>query len=263
MKEKTQQRIDDWDEARDESGKKVHFVNYVRYLRVETPADPWSLVEMVPKLNIVVDYVEPKRYMLPPRQGWFDPKKQYKEWQESVDTYVKESVWWARLAGCDTVIIVVPASTMQSMLESAGESSSSVVTSPCCVASFVATAGEGASSPEDVKLQLHKCVEAVSLQEDSIPTHGGPVEVAMHPHPGNDPSEAPENKWALFPEPEPENLPRNYPKLPPFSMSLESPLPAPPKKKQPASPPSSPKKGKAPPASPKKSPKKKAAAKSK
>jgi hypothetical protein len=262
MKEKTQQRIDDWDEARDETGKKIHFVNYLQYLRVETATDPWSLVEMVPKINLVVDFVEPKRYMLPPRQGWFDPKKQYKEWQDGVDKYVKEAVWLARSAGCDTVVMVVPASTVQDVIQASGGGGgveSPVQVSPCCVASFIATAGDGASSSEDVDLQFHKFADAPSLTSDTIPPHGGPIAEIMHPHPGKDPADAPENRWALFPDPEPEVLPRNYPKLPPFSMCLEQPLPPPPKKKQGANS-SSPKKETAPTSSPKRSPKKKATA---
>jgi hypothetical protein len=255
MKEMTQQRIDDWDEARDETGRKIHYVNYAQYMRLNDPADPWSLVEMVPKLNLVVDYVEPKRYMLPPRQGWFDPRKQYKEWQDSVDKYVKEAAWLARLAGCDTVVMIVPASTIQSVAQASGGGDTSVHPSPCCVASFVATALDGASSSDGIKLHFHKFADASSVKSDIIPPHGGSVDEVMHPHPGKDPAAAPENKWALFPDPEPEVLPRNYPKLPPFRMCLEEPLPPQPKKKQQPPSPASPKKETAP--STKRSPRKK------
>lgn len=229
MKESTQTRIDEWDEARDESGKKIHHVNYIQFMRLENVKDPWSLKEMIPKSSILVNYAEPKKYMLPPRQGWFDPKKQYKEWNDGVEDHVKEAVWMARQAGCDTVLLVVPGTTLRHMVGAAGGATDAEAT-PCCVATMTAVVDASASSAADIQWKFYQLTTSTAISTECIPPFDGPVDEVMHPHEGKDPAQAPENRWAAFPEPEPEVLPRNYPKLPPFSMSLEAPLPPPPKK---------------------------------
>lgn len=196
-------------------------------MRIENPSDPWSLTEMVPKINLVVEFVEPKRYMLPPRKGMFTPKKHYKEWKEGVEPYVKDTVVQARNAGCDTVIMVVPASCMKEMARTV--LGRDVENSPCCVATLVADV----ASADSVSWTWHGFATADSLKNNValIPSFTGPIDALYHPHEGKDPSDAPANKWAAFPEPEPEVLPANYPDLPPFSMSLDEPLPNIPKKK--------------------------------
>jgi len=226
MKDVTHDRIDDWDEELDENGKRIHTVNYVQFMRMESEDDPWSLVEMIPKVNIVVEYPEPKRYMLPPRKGWFDPKRHYPEWEDGPEPYLKETVWWARQAGCDTVIAVVPGTAIQCLADAAGYSSD-LATPPCCVATVVADfVGDNRG---DVEWTVHSF--AADGSDISIPPFQGNVDEIVHPHEGKDPDAAPENRWAAFPEPEPEVIPSDYPDLPPFSQCLDVPLPDIPRKK--------------------------------
>lgn len=248
MKEHTHERIDAWDEERDDNGKKIHTVNYVQYMRLENENDPWSLVEMNPKANIVVNMAEPKRYMLPPRKGWFDPKDHYEEWKEGPEKYVRQTVYWARQAGCETVIMVVPSATMESVIVAAGGPADRE-TPPCSVASLLVEIPDSATSPNAIQWTLHRFSTVDMLQSnanDAIPPFSGPISESMHPHEGKDPSAAPANRWAAFPDPPPEVLPKDYPDLPPFSMCLEEPLPdvKPRKLKPPKASPSKPAKGK-------------------
>lgn len=229
MKDITHERIDDWDEELDENGKRVHYVNYVQYLRMESESDPWSLIEMVPKTNIVVDMPEPKRYMLPPRKGWFDPKDHYEEWNHGVTPYIKETVFCARKAGCDTCVVVVPGTAIRGLAK-ATEYSDSLITPACCVASLTAEIDDDATTSDSMEFMWHNLTTIAS--DVVVPPYGGEVNETMHPHEGKDPADAPANKWALFPEPEPEVIPKDYPKnLPPFSECLDHPIPDLPKKK--------------------------------
>lgn len=66
---------------------------------------------------------------------------------------------------------------------------------------------------------------ATIVSDIKVPPHDGPIDETMHPHEGKDPANAPENKWAAFPEPEPEVIPKSYPNLPPFSECLDHPIP--------------------------------------
>lgn len=225
IKEKTHDHIDEWDEARDENGKRIHLVNYVQFLRLESEKDPWSITEMNPKVNIVVEFSEPKRYMLPPRKGFFDPKEQYTEWKEGPEPHIKDTIWLARQAGCDTVIMVISKACMEAILKECGESEKA---SPCSVATLTASIDDSASDGSSVKVKLHKSYSAskfIKKASKAIPKFGGPVDELLHPHEGNDPASALPVKWATFPQPEPEVIPADYPDLPPFKMSLEVPLP--------------------------------------
>jgi len=229
IKEATQQRIDDWDEARDpETGKKIHAINHVQYFRISEPNDPWSLTELVPKINLLVDVIEPKKYMLTPRQGMFDPKKHFHEWKDGIEPSVRQTVWWAREAGCDTVIIVVTDHAMKGMCQAVGAGGEVSSAPPSSVATFVAEVGDMATSPESIRFSFFRFATLSKLKSQGhsiIPPFSGQINELKHPHEGMDPANAPKNKWAAFPDPEPEVIPPYYPGLPPFSKCLEEPLP--------------------------------------
>jgi hypothetical protein len=223
MKEKTQERIDAWDDARDESGSKLHQVTAVQYFRIEKNSNPWILKEMVPKCNLLIDITEPKHYMLTPRQGYSDPKKHYKEWEQTAEPYIKKAILSARKVGCDTVIMVVPGAAIKSV---AGDAVASYPT-PCCVASLRATVANNA--PEDVQLRVHKVVEAIGADVSTvIPPFAGSVDRLIEPPMGKDPTKVNlpgSSKWAQFPAPEPEVIPASYPSLPDFALALDMPMP--------------------------------------
>lgn len=226
MREKTHDRIDEWDEARDETtGKKLHYVNYMQFMRYEKPfksKDPWALIGMTPKINIVVEYTEPKRYMLPPRKGWFDPQDNYSEWKEGIEPSLKQTIWWARQAGCETVMIFVPAPVLKAI-------DSETKASACSAVSLVVNIPDKAKSADDVSWTVFRSTNLLKKEQGILPPFPGPINELKHPHEGQDPADAPHNQWAAFPDPEPEVLAPNYPDLPPFSMSLEAPLPPEPK----------------------------------
>ena len=229
IKEATQQRIDDWDETRDpETGKKIHAINHVQYFRISEPNDPWSLTELVPKINLLVDVIEPKKYMLTPRQGMFDPKKHFNEWKDGIEPSVRQTVWWARQAGCDTVIIVVTDHAMKDMCQAIGAGGEVSSAPPSSIATFVAEVGDMATSPESMRFSFFRFATLSKLKSQGhsiIPPFSGQINELKHPHEGMDPGDAPKNKWAAFPDPEPEVIPPYYPELPPFVKCLEEPLP--------------------------------------
>jgi len=217
-KDVTHDAIDEWDEQLDESGKRAHYVNYLQYFRLEDESDPWSLKEMNPKVNIVVATSEPKKYMLPPRTGWFDPKKHFSEWKEGATSSIRKTVWWARQAGCDTALMIVPGSAIKALVDDEEK-----LTPPCCAAAFSADVGD---DENDIEFTLHSFSDNPALDANlSVPAFTGQIDELASPHEGNDPAEAPDNLWALFPEPEPEYLPKDYPELPAFGTALDVPLP--------------------------------------
>jgi hypothetical protein len=232
MKEHTQKRVDDWDEALDPAGKKIHQVNSLMFLRIEDVSNPWSLKEMTDKLNLIVDFIEPKKFMLTPRKGMFDPKKHYQEWGQSAEVYVRQTAWWARQAGCDTVIMVVPGSAITEMGQALGVALDDV--SPCSLASFGAEAPDGATTSDALKWKFfkHSNLQTLKqLKQQAIPPFSGQITPLLQPDPDKDPSKAPQHKWAAFPDPPAEVLPPDYPDLPAFSSCFEAPVPAVPKRK--------------------------------
>jgi hypothetical protein len=220
MKIKTKDRLVAWGKELAEDGTKLHTCTAVQFLRQEKQNDPWSLTEMTEKVNLVVDMVEPKKYMLTPRTGVTNPKNHYKEWEETAEPYIKESVFSARQAGCDTVILVVPGEALKAVVSAA---CGACVPGPCCIASLVATVGDNLSEP--ITWSLHKVTSNIASDGASaIPPHGGTVLALCAPPQGKvpDSANAPgKNKWAQFPAPEPEVVPPDYPDCPDFGSILD------------------------------------------
>ncbi|GKY91374.1 hypothetical protein MPSEU_000109600 [Mayamaea pseudoterrestris] len=226
IKLKTAKRIDEWDEARDANGQKLHQVTAVQYLRMtnDDSNNPWSLAAMVPKCNLLIDMAEPKRYMLTPRKGVSNPKQHYKEWEQTAEPYLKQAVLAARRVGCDTIILVVPAAAMQSVVPEL----SGATPAPCCVASLVATVGD--ENADSIQWSVHKVANPIDSSNATslIPRFTGSINSLVDPPEGQDPSTANPpgtNVWAQFPPPAPEVLPANYPNLPDFCAALEAPMP--------------------------------------
>lgn len=210
----------------------------VQYLRVADTADPWSLEDLTMKNNILVDLIDPKRYMTPPRKGQLHKKRVGRIEQPGPEQGVRQAVLWSRQVGCDAVILFVGKAAMQELAKTAGllESEDELVAPACSLASLVADVPDKAEEEEIVSAQLLSDIDfefygfftSEELQHDpsvAIPPYTGPVDTIVPPPEGKDPMTVPVNQWSKFPPPEPENIPDDYPDLPPFSKCLEVPLP--------------------------------------
>jgi hypothetical protein len=214
------------EEAKKKAKNELRRVDLTQFLRVINPEDPYSLRIMAPKVSLAVDYWEPDKYKFPPRTGSFDPKKQDKTWKKGALPTINQSVWLARQTGCDTVIMVVPSAAMQQLAQTAGWDRE-CEPSACCVASFVADVDDSKKGKE-IDWHMHGFSTLHVMERDPmdvIPPFTGEVDILTEPPVGEDPQAVASSKWAAFPPPEPEALPRDYPDLPDFCTALEVPAP--------------------------------------
>ena len=239
--ENGESKADDTDDSK--PAQKPRRCTDLQYLRIEDATNPWTLVDLTQKTNILVDLIDPKRYMTPPRKGYLAPKRQEVVVQPGVEEGVQQAVLWARQTGCDTVILTIGQAAMQELAKKANllQSEDNLEVPPCSLASLVADV-PSETDPSSISLKFHGFFTSQELAQDpdaAIPPYTGPVDVTIPPPEGNDPMTMPVNQWSKFPPPQPENIPADYPDLPPFSQALTAPIPArprPPQRPAPSSP---------------------------
>lgn len=225
MKRTTREPIETWKNAYHEQKRKVVDVQYFRIQEElqEDENDIWNIKHMTPKVNIIVDRLEPSTYLPPPRSGNFSEKgKNDKQEREGMEPSFRRAIWNARLAGCDSVVVFVPKEAMKSLAVEYGYSDPPEDPGPCSFATIVATVN--GDTADSLKFKFKKFFTAEQMEASpakAIPKFAGPVDRLVEPPEGQDPMAIEPNQWSRFPPPAPEVIPDDYPDLPPFSEALE------------------------------------------
>jgi len=200
---------------------------------LEQGEGPWELQEMSVKSNLLIDLIEPVRYKTPPRKGMLAAKRQGKIERPNSTVAVRHVVWSARQTGCDTCIVFCGEAALQELAVAAGaiEEPSQLEVPACSMVSCIATVPD-TDDAQDVEFALHGFYTLDDLDGDLIPPYTGPVDMRKQPPSKLDPTQVPANQWSKFKPPAPENIPDDYPDLPPFSQALTAPVPKRPKAKK-------------------------------
>jgi hypothetical protein len=225
FKEKTQDFCREW-----KDDKTVHpprKVLDVQYLRVgnnqnttESSSSPWDIHELSPKFNVTIDLLQPTKYLTPRRSGQFHCKLPGAPGNIAFRTQLeitcehgfRECVWKSRQVGCDTVILIVPPSTLAGIVKDVCRKP--IVADdgmpPCSVLTLLAHVNDANAASGIVFEWVHM---ATSPTDIVVPTFPGPVDCIYPPPPDQDPASVPANQWSKFPPPEPEIIPPDYPDL--------------------------------------------------
>lgn len=172
--------------------------------------DPYGLFPMSLKFNMVTDLLRPNKFMDTHRKGCFESNLPPLPPSVAKST-LERCIGIARQAGCDTVMAVV---SPELIAEIAND--------------WQAPAGSIASLTVDVNdngqviaWQVHSTAEAGFFDASNIPNYPGPIEATIAPPEHHLAAMEGGEKWGAFPPPEPEKLPKNYPKdIPPFGQAL-------------------------------------------
>lgn len=220
-KECAQEPVKEWKNERGVD--EVRRVIDVQYLRIENQSDPWSLQDLTPQINLIVDMLEPNKYLYPPRKGGFEKKIGSsnilkKELEIGPDLFVKESILKARQVGCDTVLLFVPTIAIEKILaECTDNPNPGLVPEASCIATVFANIDDSiGDNGESITFKYFGYSSADDVMSDPaavIPDFTGPVDVLIPPPEGKDPDSVPPNQWSKFPLPQPEVIPDDYPDL--------------------------------------------------
>jgi hypothetical protein len=179
-----------------------------QFLHQADPAHWWSLRPLTGKRNLLVDLLAPDRYLPPPRQGTVQSMLDRTADGAAHDPVraVRDCVWAARTAGCDTVLLILPAPTIAAALSQlmGGGHSNDVDVSPL---SMTACSVDIHDDDESMEWSLLHRGAGGKLPPP------GPVDCTDVPPADIDPASVPPNQWSVFPVAEPENIPDDYPDL--------------------------------------------------
>jgi Histidine phosphatase superfamily (branch 1) len=233
MKDKVQERVKKWVDGNNDADATVvsedspaeeaagyRLAADVQYLRMEQDNDPYSLVPMSLKFNIVNDLLAPNKIMEPHRNGVYNSKLPPTPASVALQR-LDHAVYLARTAGCDTIILVVTPELISAVAQQSGDAGTELV-GPGDVTSFVVDVGDG---PDDaLSWTLHSVAECGTFDETSMPPFTGSIERTIHPSEEFEAAMKAEGgeKWGAFPPPLPEVIKPNYPKdIPPFGQALD------------------------------------------
>lgn len=92
MKSDVKHHVREWkDEAHVDADERRRVLD-VQFMRIEHGNDPWSLRDMTLKNNILIDLIDPTKYMTPPRKGTLAPKRQGKIIRPGPEVAIQEGV---------------------------------------------------------------------------------------------------------------------------------------------------------------------------
>ena len=172
--------------------------------------DPWGLFPMSLKFNMVTDLIRPNKIMEPHRKGCFESN--LPPLPDAVaKTSLERCIGLARKAGCDTVVAVVPPQLIAEVMNDWQAPQ----------ASIASLTVEVDNNGNVTSWQVHSTAEAGFFDESNIPIYEGPIEPTIAPPEHYLAAMDGGEKWGSFPPPEPEKIPKNYPKdIPPFGQAL-------------------------------------------
>lgn len=184
---------------------------YLKFGEDGEGTDPYGLSPMSLKFNMVTDLLKPKKIMEPHRKGCFEST--LPPLPDSVArSSLEKCIGIARKAGCDTVVAVVSK-------ELIAEVTHNWQAPPGAIASLTVEVNDNG---QVTNWAVHSTVECGQFFDGAhVPTFAGAVpptiEAPEHFHAAMEGGE----KWGAFPPPEPEKIPKNYPKdIPPFGQAL-------------------------------------------
>lgn len=222
MKDEVQAHVKEWvAEGRTASNPEDQHMcadtQYLKFAEDGNGTDPYGLFPMSLKFNIVTDLIKPNKILDPHRKGCFEST--LPPLPASVaKTSLERCVGLARQAGVDTVVAVVPPALI-------AELTNGWEAPPGSVASLTAQVDDdGRVTGWRV---FGTAAEGGFFDATHVPPHGGPVPPTKERPVALAAAMEGGEKWGAFPPPEPEKVPKNYPKdIPPFGQALSLTEPA-------------------------------------
>ena len=184
---------------------------YLKFAEDGNGTDPYGLFPMSLKFNLITDLLKPNKIMEPHRKGCFEstlPPLPPPVAKQSLE----RCVGLARQAGVDTVLAVVPPQLIAELMNGWDAPQGSV-------ASLTAEVNDAG---QVTGWRNFGTAESGFFDASNVPPYAGPVAPTKEPPVSHTTAMEGGEKWGAFPPPEPEKIPKNYPKdIPPFGQALQ------------------------------------------
>lgn len=221
MKDHVQERIQRWLQSAipTKNMAEYRFAADVQFFKFDKKGDPYSLAPMSLKFNLPSNLLKPNKILEPHRSGTYHsklPPLPDSASQKALDRAVET----ARKAGCDTIIIVATAALILEFFDRIDVEIDSI--EPGDVIAL-----EAKTKKDGLIWKVHAVAECGQFKVENLPPFEGPLEPSKPPPEDwkKAMEEIGEEKWGLYPPPEPETIPPRYPSIPPFSKCLDLPNP--------------------------------------
>lgn len=186
---------------------------FLKFAEDGNGTDPYGLFPMSLKFNMIQDLLRPNKIMDPHRQGCFESTLPPLPPSVALGS-LERCIGMARMAGCDTVMAVVSPELIAQVMNG-------WEAPPGAVGSLTVDVQEhGGTFTCDWHVHSTS-TEPGFFDKSNIPPDFSPVPPTIEPPAHFATAMEGGEKWGAFPPPEPEKVPKNYPKdIPPFGQAL-------------------------------------------